>query len=370
MTTFSSPLLAAEPLPIPNIRPVRVLRIVLPLLLFALATGFEIWEHEVKNKPLWLDPVGMGEIFVFGVLGPMAVFITFNYVSQLMDELEKARASTAALNHNLERLVSDRTAALQASHTELHQANVRLQELDVMKSDFVALVSHELRAPLATLNGGVEVARQTEELLPPKARRVLTLMSSEIGRLTQFVQTMLDVSQLEAGKLRLTCGPVSVRPILSRATAVILEGDDQRVVWQLPADLPPVWADEVYAEQAIRNLLRNAQKYTPAESPLELTAVVRGHQMHISLTDYGPGIPTAEQAHIFKRFYRSIQNGERQARGWGLGLYFARALLVAQGGNLHVQSPIHTAPHLPGSRFTISLPIAEEVPDDGEIAPR
>jgi signal transduction histidine kinase len=92
--------------------------------------------------------------------------------------------------------------------------------------------------------------------------------------------------------------------------------------------------------------------------------------MHISLTDYGPGIPTAEQAHIFKRFYRSIQNGERQARGWGLGLYFSRALLVAQGGNLHVQSPIHTPPHLPGSRFTISLPIAEEVPDDGEIAPR
>ncbi|MDA0243248.1 MAG: ATP-binding protein [Chloroflexi bacterium] len=355
--------------PSPNLRFMDTLRFGLPLLLFVLATGFEVWEHWLEGESLFIDGLGLSEVFIFGLVGPILVFGALTYLSRILGELEQARITTAALNHNLFQIVDERTAALQTSHAELQQANVRLQQLDEMKSDFVALVSHELRAPLATLNGGIEVARQTEELLPPKAQRVLNLMSTEISRLTQFVQTLLDVSQLEAGKLSLTCGPVAVRPMLARATAVVLGDEANRVVWHLPPDLPPVWADEIYAEQAIRNLLRNAQKYTPAESPLEFSAVVRPTTLQICVTDYGPGIPTAEQAHIFERFFRTSNNGERKTSGWGLGLYFARALLVAQSGQLEVQSPVHGAPHLPGSRFVVTLPIAEEVPDDGEIAP-
>ncbi len=158
-------------------------------------------------KSLLFDPLGLLEIFVFGLLGPLAVYLTLTYILHLMEELEGTRSQTAALNHNLEQIVAARTMALQASNADLEQANLRLREMDQMKSDFVALVSHELRAPLATLNGGLEVALQDEAALPPKAQRVLGLLRRETQRLTQFVQTLLDVSQLEAGKLQLNSRP-------------------------------------------------------------------------------------------------------------------------------------------------------------------
>ncbi|MEI2609597.1 MAG: ATP-binding protein [Candidatus Promineifilaceae bacterium] len=349
-----------------SLRSVRFIRLALPLFLFALATSFEIWEHWVKARTLFLDPGGFLEVFIFGVVGPLAVFVTLTYVSHILQELEEARTRMTALNQNLEQVVSERTAALQISNTELEQANLRLREVDRLKSDFVSLVSHELRAPLATLNGGLEVARQYEDTLPIKAQRVLQLLAGETQRLTQFVQTMLDVSQLEAGKLQLTCGPVAVKPMLMRAVEVVLGLEAARVVWHLPADLPPIWADEVYVEQALRNLVRNVQKYTPPQTPINLSASVYARTLQICVTDNGPGIPLTEQDLVFERFYRTANGGERQKSGWGLGLYFARALTEAQGGTLTLQSPVYSDAAAPGTRFTLTLPIAEEGPDYGE----
>lgn len=230
-----------------------------------------------------------------------------------------------------------------------------------MKSDFVSLVSHELRAPLATLNGGLEVALQYPAQLPVKAQRVLQLLLTETARLTKFVQTMLDVGQLEAGKLRVYCGPVALKPLLRQAVAVTLGADAERVVWQLPPDVPPIWADETYTEEIVRNLLRNAQKYTPPGSPIELKVTVEQNELCLCVTDYGPGIPAERQAQVFERFGR-VPPSERQGdqpRGWGLGLYFAQMLLAQQGGSLTLESPVHDDPDALGSRFVLLLPLAQ-----------
>lgn len=351
-----------------NLRPVHVVRFALPLFLFLLASSFEVWEHWIETKTLFLDPGGISEILIFGVVGPLAVFASLTYVSRLLHELELAQARTTTLNQNLEKMVVERTTALQASNEELAQANLRLRELDQMKSEFVSLVSHELRAPLATMNGGLEVAQQYMDRLPAKAQRVFQLLTSETERLTQFVQTMLDVSQLETGRLQLICGPVAVKPLLKRAAAVVLGVDEERVIWRLPADLPPVWADETYLEQTIRNLVRNTQKYTPPQSPIELSVTVYDCTLQICVTDHGPGIPIEEQTRIFERFHRLPNKGERKTSGWGLGLYFARMLAEAQGGTLTVQSPVVADADAPGARFTVTLPIAEEEPEDGNAA--
>lgn len=351
-----------------NLHLVRVIRFALPVFLFFLASGFEGWEHWIKTKTLFLDPGGFLEVFIFGVVGPLAVFATLTYVDRLLQKLEQAQARTTAVNQNLEKTVVERTAALQASVAELEQANLRLRELDQMKSDFVSLVSHELRAPLATLNGGLEMTQQFADTLPAKAQRVLNLLTTETQRLTQFVQTMLDVSQLQTGKLRFNYGPVAVKPLLTRAVEIVLAPDTGRVIWQMPASIPPIWADETQAEQIVRNLLRNAQKYTPPNSPIVLSAVVREQSLQICVTDNGPGIPKAKQAYVFDRFYRTATGKEQNASGWGLGLYFARMLTEAQGGTLTLQSPVHAPPDAPGTRFVLMLPTAEEEPDYGEIA--
>ncbi|MBK8986785.1 MAG: HAMP domain-containing histidine kinase [Chloroflexi bacterium] len=345
-------------------RHIRRLRFALPLGLFLLATLFEGWEHRIKHEPLLVDPMGLLEIFVFGVVGPTAVYLALTYVEHLLQILQQAHSDIAQLNRGLEQKVALRTA-------ELEQANLRLQEMDQIKSDFVSLVSHELRAPLATLNGGLEVALQYKEQLPLKAQRVLHLLLTETARLTEFVRTILDLTQLEAGKLHVHCGPVALKPLLQQAVNVTLGADAGQVVWQLPADIPPLWVDETYTEEVVRNLLRNAHKYSPPQSPIELKVTVAPGQLCLCITDYGPGIPAERQAQVFERFVRmSPGNGHSdQPRGWGLGLYFARMLLQQQGGSLTLQSPAHEDSAAPGCRFMLTLPLAqEEEAQDGLLA--
>lgn len=336
-----------------NLVRTRLLRFGLPLLLFAIASGFEVWEHWVKHRSLSLDPAGLLEVVIFGVAGPMAVFVALTYVEHLLQTLHCAHADIAALNRDLEHRVAERTA-------ELKQANLRLLESDQMKSDFVSLVSHELRAPLATLNGGLELALQYEAQLPPKAQRILHLLLDETIRLTGFIQTILDVSQLETGRLQPNCGPVAVRPLLVHAVELVLGNDISRVVWKVPPDAPPILADEVYVEQALRNLLRNASGYTPPASPIEIEVKADADKLCICVTDYGPGIPPEQQERVFGRFVRlSTEKGDRPS-GWGLGLYFVRSLIQAQGGTVTLISPVHPDPAAPGCRFVITLPIAQE----------
>ena len=156
--------------------------------------------------------------------------------------------------------------------------------------------------------------------------------------------------------------------MLRRAVEIVFGPDDLRIIWHLPANLPPAWADETYAEEAFRNLLRNAQKYTPPQSPIELTALLDDRCIRVFVIDHGPGIPPEAQDLIFERFYRVGQSGEHAPRGWGLGLHFARSLLIAQGGSLRLESPAHPDPDAPGSRFVVELLIAEEVQDYGKFA--
>lgn len=354
------PVLSTLALPLPqvaNLRRTRILRYALPIALFVLATVFEMWEHWVKQHSLRMNPQGMLEVAIFGVLGPLAVFVTLTYVERLLHALHRTQWDISALNRDLERKVAERTAQLQ-------QANLRLREIDQMKSDFVSLVSHELRAPLATLNGGLEVALQHEESLPPKAQRILHLLLDETTRLTSFVQTILDVSQLETGRLQLNRGPVAVKPLLQHAADLVFGPDETRLRWHVPSDVPPIWVDEVHTEQVIRNLLRNAQKYAPPQSSIEVEVRVEVEagksQLCICVTDQGAGIPPHQQKQIFDRFARLPQDNGDRPPGWGLGLHFARALVVAQGGALTLQSPVHPGAAMPGSRFTVKLPIAEE----------
>ena len=340
---------------------VNLIRFLLPLALFSFVVLFEVQEHGGYEFEL------IPEIVFFGILGPLAIFLTLTYIMSLMQQLIAAREETEVTNRSLEKTVAERTAALGERNDELAAANKELQQLDQMKSDFVALVSHELKAPLTTLNGGLEMALLSGDL-PEKTRRILGVMARETQRLTHFVQTILDFSQLEAGKLVLNPGPIAVRPLLERAAAAILPENGRPLHWQIEPDLPPLWADEIYFEEIVRNLLTNADKYTPATAPVDIAIYVDDHCLKVSITDYGPGIPADQQAQLFDQFYRQERGDKVSSRGWGLGLHFAKALTEAQGGCLTLTSPVHHDLTSPGSRFTITLPLTKEVPEDGEAA--
>ena len=110
----------------------------------------------------------------------------------------------------------------------------------------------------------------------------------------------------------------------------------------------------------------NAQKYSPPGTAVTIETELADEWVNISVTDRGPGIPLAEQEHIFDRFYRRAERDRVTDPGWGLGLYFARALAEEQGGALTVTSPVYAAADAPGARFTLRLPVTAEVPDDVE----
>jgi signal transduction histidine kinase len=339
----------------------NILQWVLPLVLGITAVIFEFVEHGVEDE-LHYDLAFVSEILIFGLMGPLCIGLIIIWMRHLMATEKQAIAEINVLNHELENKIVERTAALEQRNTELDKANHELQKLDEMKSEFVSLVSHELRAPLTAINGGLEVALQSADSLPPASRLTLEAMMNESARLTEFVQTILDVSRLEAGRLTLNLGPVAVIPILYRSVEVIL-GTHRTVKWNLPTEIPPIWADEIHYEQIFRNLLLNADKYSPPKTPIEINVHVDVRNIRVEVIDHGAGIPIDMQENIFERFQRG-QSSESAPPGWGLGLYFAKKLTEAQDGALTLLSPVWPERDAPGSSFSITMPIAADAPED------
>lgn len=343
----------------------NVLQWTVPLFLAVTAFIFELIEHSHEDG-LNFDLAFTGETIIFGLMGPLIIGFIIAWMRKLFNAEKLAMAEVYVLNHELETKVAERTAALEQRNTELDKANIELQKLDEMKSEFVSLVSHELRAPLTALNGGLEVALQSAGNLPPAARHILEAMMDESARLTQFVQIILDISRLDAGRLTLNLGPVAVSPILYRSVEVVL-GTRRKIIWNLPPEIPPVWADEIYYEQIIRNLLRNADKYSPPEAPIEINVQVNAGDISVEVADHGAGVAQEMQEKIFDRFQRG-HSGESAPPGWGLGLYFAKKLTEAQGGTLILRSPYWTQPDAPGSSFSIVMPVASDEPNESDNA--
>ena len=341
-----------------------VLQWALPIFLAVTAIAFELVEHIQKDE--LMDAGFIGELIIFGFMGPIIIRGLIIWMQNLMEAEKRTSIEMQALNRDLERKVNERTATLEQRNAELGHLNAELRDLDEMKSDFVAMVSHELRAPLTALNGGLELALQSSESLSPRSRAVLEIMEQESRRLTDFVQTILDVSRLEAGKLAITFGPIAVRPLVEQASVIVLSASPRKIEWNITPDLPPIWGDETYLEQTIRNLISNADKYSPADKPIHLYAELVGDRVRISVKDHGPGIPSDMGERVFSRFAR-LQSEESSPSGWGLGLYLARKLIEAQNGEIGFVSPIWRGNGDPrGAEFYILMPIAQTPEDDLE----
>jgi len=334
----------------------NVLQWVIPLFLSVTAIVFEFVEHGLEGE-LTFDLAFMSETIIFGLMGPVIVSFIIAWMRELVNAERKAIAEVHILNRELEHKVAERTFELEQRNQELDHANQNLKHLDTMKSEFVSLVSHELRAPLTTLSGGLELAMQSAASLPAQARHILETMVGESQRLNQLVERILNVSRLEAGKLEINLGPVALRPLMEQAANVVLISKGREVEWQFTDSLPPVWADEVHLEEIIRSLMRNAEKYSPSDSIIHLCACQVDEYIRVSVKDHGAGIPKEYQQYIFERFGRA-QSGESAPPGWGLGLYFARKLITAQGGAIGVNSPIWENTEFPGAEFYLRVPVA------------
>jgi PAS domain S-box-containing protein len=233
-------------------------------------------------------------------------------------------------------------------------------EADQMKSDFVATVSHELRTPLTPLRGLLQSLDQGLVEDTPEARReYFAIMLRQTERLERLINDLLDVSRIDAGRLRMDSIPVEIGAAMEREVHDARQLPDAREVkFDRPSE--PVWAlvDQFRLGQIVSNLLSNAFKYSPAGTDVTVRLAKLQDHVVVSVQDSGEGIALADQERIFERFYRSNNGNTRTVGGFGLGLYIAKRLAEAMGGSLVLDSPPGR-----GCTFSLNLPLLLVNPD-------
>ncbi len=280
------------------------------------------------------------------------------------DITERVRTEQAnqQLNLELETKVIERTSQLAAAteelrrrNAELEHANAELHKLDELKSEFVSMVSHELRAPLTNINGSIELLLEGDAgCMHPEHREMLQIVAEQSQRLTRLVQGILNVSRIEAGQLVLQPQAFNIMSLIEKVIEVWeSRGVANRFERPRGMNLPSVWADRDRTEEVLFNLIDNAIKYSPESATIRVDADANGQQVIVSVSDQGIGIPEEELDRIFNKFHRVDRRDASETYGHGLGLYICRRLVEGQGGQIWVDSVVGE-----GSTFRFSLPLA------------
>lgn len=234
----------------------------------------------------------------------------------------------------------------------------RIKQVEQMKDDFFATVSHQLRTPLALLRGYLDTLQHLK-LSPSEQRACIEGIADTTARLEHLVQQVLDVTRIEDGRLDLHLEPVRLVDVLRGALAALPANAHRSRIWaDLAPDLPSLNADPGRLEEALINLLDNALKYSPPTGQVVVraseTASHKGvRQVMVQIMDEGIGIPLEDLESVFTKFHRATNARSLQIPGTGLGLFICRSIIEAHGGRIMLSSGPST-----GTCVTFWMPVA------------
>jgi signal transduction histidine kinase len=319
-----------------------------------LASGQTIVRGDMATKPMFPEEA---ELAAIGLRSRVVALLAagqeaLGIISVAREEADAFTEDEAELVSLLARQVAAAVQNIRMFTAERNAAE-ELRRLSALRADFVSLVSHELRAPMASVIGCATTLRaRWRELTADQRESFLALIEQETGRLSTLVGDVLDTSRIEAGTFTYSFCDVDLAELVRETAAMVTLATDEVTVNTTVLDpLPAVRGDRERLRQLLLNLLSNAAKYTVAGDQIEVRAAAENGTVIVSVQDHGPGIAPDEQRLVFEKFGR-VNSGGRSKPGAGLGLFIARSIAEAHGGTLDVHSELGG-----GATFTFRLPI-------------
>jgi len=251
-------------------------------------------------------------------------------------------------------LVDERDTVIAA--VAVFQDYTRIKDAEQLKDDFLSLISHELRTPLTTIRGGSHMLLHEGSSLDAATREALLADIEREGERLQFIiENMVQLANIRAGRYTMETEPLHMRLVIERAVNTTREAAPDR---QFDVSVEPnlfAEADPISVDQILLNLLRNAFKYTPPGSRVEVSARRHHGMVEVAVRDHGPGISDEDLPHVFERFRRGSASQQSRVEGMGVGLYLAKNLVEAHGGTIHAVRPSDG-----GTLFSFTLPLLAE----------
>ncbi|MEW5986708.1 MAG: PAS domain-containing sensor histidine kinase [Chloroflexota bacterium] len=286
---------------------------------------------------------------------PAGLSIIIRDITRRKQREEETQRLNATLNHQ----AVERNRELAEKVEALGRANAELQKLDQTRSEFVSLVSHQIRAPLTNMGGAVQRMQADCRAVNPTCGRMFVIVEQQIRRLDSLVKDVLNAARLEAGEVSFHPEPISMMPVAEQVIEQARARMSSRVINLADKPgLPLVYADRSRLAEVLANLLDNADKYSPPGQPITVRARADQTEVTVAVRDGGAGLPPNNLERVFDKFYRTDSSDAQTAYGYGLGLYVCRRLMEGQGGRIWAENHPDG-----GAVFSFALPVWQEEHD-------
>ena len=236
------------------------------------------------------------------------------------------------------------------------QSFEKLVEANRMKSEFVSIVSHQLRSPLSNMKWALEfLISGRADPVSEKQTEYLKILKENSARMTNLISDLLTVSRIETAKMLFKKTEFSLKDLIEEIVRVSIpfgQASNVKINFSAPTDLPDILSDFSQIRQAVENLLDNAIRYSQGRGEIDIKLAKMNRGIYFEIKDSGVGIPKVDQKYIFQKFFRSENALKYQTQGSGLGLYIAKAIIEKAGGKIGFKSQEGK-----GSTFWFTLPI-------------
>jgi len=296
------------------------------------------WRNQILSVAV-TSPISEVDALIYSVYVKQGIFIGVSGLFLLLGGFSIFLLLTR-WNKSLEIEVANKTSEITKSNELLKQANKKLTELDKLKSDFVSMVSHELKTPLTPMKTSAEFLLQNDPDANVRSE-MLELIVRNIDRQTRMVDDLLDISRIESGRMRFRKETIDLGETINAAIETIKKQSEKKklnITIDIPPDLTKINADRDKLIQVFVNLLSNALKFTPKSGNVDIKVIEFEKYIEIFVKDNGIGIPPDKIDKIFDKFYQIDNTSTRHYGGSGLGLAITKSIVDGHGGTIRVES--------------------------------